>query len=132
MKSYTDIEQSKKLVEILQSESADMEYLLEQWIDEKTGSHKEEFYEIPVVKVDDDCPLQPITLNCWSLTALLNILPHCIDDRYYLVFGKLSDNKGWYVMYDDFDHFTRFYVKHSDLIDACIEMILKLKEKDLL
>lgn len=69
---------------------------------------------------------------CWSLAALLNILPHCIDDRYCLVSGKLSDNKGWYVMYDDFDHFTRFYVKHSDLIDACVEMILKLHEQKLI
>lgn len=132
MKAYTDLEQSKKLTEILPIESADMEYLLEQWIDEKTGSHKEEFYEIPVVKVDDDCPLQPITLNCWSLTALLNILPHCIDDTYDLVLGKLSDNKGWYVMYDDIDHFVFLYIAKSNLIDACVEMIVKLKEEDLL
>lgn len=132
MKAYTDLEQSKKLAEILPIESADMEYLLEQWIDEKTGSHKEEFYEIPVVKVDDDCPLQPITLNCWSLTALLNILPHCIDDIYDLVLGKLSDNKGWYVMYDDIDHFVFLYIAKSNLIDACVEMIVKLKEEDLL
>ena len=131
MKSYTDIEQSKKLAEILPLESADMEYLLEQWIDEKTGRHKEEFYEIPVVKVDDD-PFQPITLDCWSLSALLDILPHCIDDRYDLVSGKLSDNKGWYVMYDDVDHFTRFYVTQSDLIDACVEMILRLHEEKLI
>lgn len=127
MKSYTDITQSKKLAEILPAESADMEYLLEQWIDEKTGRHKEEFYEIPVVKVDDD-PFQPITLDCWSLMALLDILPHCIDDRYDLVVGKLSDNTGWYIMYDDVDHFTRFYVTQSDLIDACIKMIVWLKE----
>ena len=132
MKAYTDLEQSKKLAEILPIESADMEYLLEQWIDEKTGSHKEEFYGIPVVKVDDDCPLQPITLNCWSLTALLNILPHCIDDIYDLVLGKLSDNKGWYVMYDDIDHFVFLYIAKSNLIDACVEMIIKLKEEDLL
>lgn len=132
MKAFTDIEQSKKLAEILPLESADMEYLLEHWIDEKTGSHKEEFYEIPVVKVDDDCPLQPITLNCWSLTALLNILPHCIDDIYDLVLGKLSDNKGWYVMYDDVDHFVFLYIAKSNLIDACVEMIVKLKEEDLL
>lgn len=35
MKGYTDIEQSKKLAEILPVESADMEYILEQWFDEK-------------------------------------------------------------------------------------------------
>jgi hypothetical protein len=132
MKAYTDFEQSKKLAKILSLESADMEYLLEHWIDEETYRHKEGYCEIPVVKVDDDCPLQPITLDCWSLEALLNILPHCIDVRYDLVLGKLSDNKGWYVMYDDVDHFTKFYVTHSNLIDACVEMILKLHEQKLL
>lgn len=80
MKSYTDISQSKRLAEILPLESSDMEYLLEHWIDEKTGRHKEEYYEIPVVKVDDDCPLQQITLPCWSLAALLGVLPSRLFD----------------------------------------------------
>lgn len=108
MKAYTNLEQSKKLAEILPIESADMFYRM--W---EHNAHN-------------------VKYPCWSLTALLDILPHCIDDRYYLVSGKLSDNKGWYVMYDDFDHFTRFYITHSDLIDACIEMIVKLKENNLI
>lgn len=115
MKAYTTLEQSKKLVKILPVESADMYY------------DYDIVYAIPY-KNRIGVAAQP----CWSLAALLNILPHCIDERYDLVSGKLTDNKGWYVMYDDVDHFTKFYVTHSDLINACVEMIVKLKEKDLL
>ena len=58
--------------------------ILEQWIDEKTHRHKEGYCEIPVVKVDDDCPLQPITLPCWSLSALLSLLPfHVSKEKGY-------------------------------------------------
>lgn len=128
IKAFTDLDQSKKLAEILPIESADMWWnWLSDPFDEVNGGEyvKEPLLHKPVCNPDAAVP-------CWSLAALLNILPHCIDDGYDLVLGKLTDNKGWYVMYDDVDHFTRFYVTHSDLIDACIEMIVKLKEKDLI
>ena len=35
-------------------------------------------------------------------------------------------------MYDDIDHFVFLYIAKSNLIDACVEMIIKLKEEDLL
>ena len=91
IKSYTDLEQTKKLAEILPVESANMEYILEQWIDEKTYRHKEGYCEIPVVKVDDDCPLQPITHPCWTLAALFGVLPSAIirnDKRMFLTLEK--------------------------------------------
>ena len=134
MKSYTDITQSKKLAEILPIESADMYWL--NWHIDSTESKYEvfvvdksdkyiNFFNSYTVAVDNK-----EIIPCWSLSALLNILPHCIDDRYDLVLGKLSDDTGWYVCYDDIDHFTRFYVTQSDLIDACIEMIVWLKENE--
>ena len=128
MKAYTDIEQSKKLAEILPVESADMFLALD-------GT-------LPVMSkyIDDGFVTGDNTaIPCWSLTALLNILPQCIDVRHELVFvrydlvlGKLSDNKGWYVMYDDVNHFVNIYIAKSNLLDACVEMITKLKEKDLI
>ena len=131
MKSYTNIEQSQKLAEILPLKSADMEYILEQWIDEKTHRHKEGYYEIPVVKVDDDCPLQPITHPCWSLAALLNVLPKNLD------IGRpvLATNYRGYYWVSYFDEYMKekFTSKiYNNPIDACYEMILKLHEQNLL
>ena len=130
MKSYTDIEQSRKLAEILPVESADQ-------IWERiaiAGANLDVLEEMEYWhNGNTPCILSSrIGIPCWSLAALLQIMPHCIDDGYDLVLGILTDNKGWYVMYDDVDHFTRFYVTHSNLIDACVEMILKLHEQKLL
>lgn len=117
MKSYTDITQSKKLAEILPAESADMFLALDGTL------------PVMIKYIDDGFVTADNTaIPCWSLSALLNILPHCIDYRYDLVLGKLSDNKGWYVVYDDIDHFVNIYITKSNLIDACVEMIVWLKE----
>ena len=129
MKAYTDLEQSKKLAEILPVESADMEYLLEQWIDEKTGRHKEEFYEIPVVKVDDD-PLQPITLNCWSLAALFKLLPKSIEGAEPSLIKTFRDD--YRIVYDIYGDENITSEDYTNPIDACYEMIIRLKEKDLI
>ncbi len=73
MKSYTDIEQSKKLAKILPTESADMCY----------RAYKEEG-GIPDYQVTL-CPYQFaswIGVPCWSLAKLLDILPETIEDEY--------------------------------------------------
>ena len=123
MKNYTDITQSKKLVEILPKESANAFY----------DMAEPEKRQVPIIGHPDEYyDMKDWAIPCWSLAALLQIMPHCIDDIYYLVLGKLSDNKGWYVMYDDIDHFVYLYIAKSDLIDACVEMILKLHEQKLI
>ena len=62
VKSFTDLQQSKKLAEILPIESADMCYIAHS---ELINIH-EPFYK----KIDkDDIP-------CWGLAALLDILPN--------------------------------------------------------
>lgn len=116
MKAFTDLEQSKKLAEFLPIESADMCYPLPYEEGDKPLLEQGGFGSTP----------------CWSLAALLNILPHCIDDGYDLTLGKLPDNESWYVCYDDVDHFVYIYITKSNLVDACVEMIIRLKEYDLI
>ena len=99
IKSHTDIKQNRRLAEILPIESADMYY----WCGEelRIGGYR-------AMDIDYDIP-------CWSLAALLNVLPSATldssDDRYYRVhcMGRYTE---WY----------------DNPIDACYEIILKLHE----
>ena len=134
MKSYTDLEQSKKLSEILPIESSDMEYILEEWIDEKTHRREEGYCEIPAVKVDYNCPLQPTTLPCWSLAALLEILdPMVIAEK--LQYQILIENYDWKY------HIIKYFpesngpvkrVEGETMVDAAFKMIVYLKENKLI
>ena len=122
IKSYTDLSQSKTLSKILPLESADMECILEQWIEEDTGCLKEGYCEIPVVKVDDDFPLQPITHPCWSLAALLGVIPNyelISKHNYHTCIAETSFGKETVAWFDN-------------PVDACYKLIIKLKEKNLL
>lgn len=118
MKSYTDLEQSRKLAEILPLESADMSYRPYR----KEGG-------IP----DYEATLLPfkyaswIGVPCWSLEALLNVLPYSQLSK-----EKLGDDKeGWMVsVYPDNCRYDSYW--HDNPIDACVEMILKLHEQKLL
>lgn len=65
IKSYTDLEQSKKLAEIFPLESADMK-ILSFGIDIKRR----------VVPIDDIAVLnREDEIPCWSLAALLSVVP---------------------------------------------------------
>lgn len=119
MKSYTNIEQSKRLSEILPIDNADMCWVTDEieplWgVLEVESEPDDDFYVIP----------------CWSLAALLEALPQRIHDLYELELGKLYPTKGWYVVYNYAG--IDYYVKNSNLIDACVEMIIKLHEDKLL
>jgi len=121
IKSYTDIEQSKKLAEILPIESADMNW-----------------HELPFTgffarafpyKLDNGATegLYP----CWSLAALLNVLPKKYypikDHETNLILGKPKDK--WCVLYWDATGMQDGKQTLEDNpIDACVEMILKLHE----
>ena len=123
IKSYTDIEQSKKLAEILSLESADMQWFLE------------EDYGIVQIKegLQDwggDC-----TIPCWSLAALLNVLPKKYypvkDHKTDLIIGKPKDE--WCVLYWDTTGMQNGeQTLANNPIDACYEMILKLHELKML
>ena len=110
MKSYTDIKQSKKLEEILPIDSADMHW---QYIEEDNGQLQ--WFCFP----KDFSINQHDTVSAWSLVALLNVLPSSTLD---------SSDDHHYKMHC-MERFTEWF---DNPIDACYEMILKLKEKDLL
>lgn len=118
IKSYTDIEQSKKLAEILPLESADMYY---------------EYGAItPDIMIGSKQDYRCYTM-CWSLASLLNVLPESIefkDDKYYLRFMKE------YIEYANDEISITGRCLHTtgnnNLVDACYEMILKLHELNLL
>ena len=121
MKSYTDIEQSKVLAEILPLESADMSYSFDfdsEIYEISTTSYKS--WVVPKYAQPDDGFGQVIP--CWSLTALLYVSPNGI------VMNKDSQN-GRY-------HFSSThagtYVTTDNPVDACVAMIEKLHELNLL
>lgn len=115
IKSYTDLFQSKKLSEILPIESADMHY--------RYDNDFHELESIPTITEEDDhFILFPEDVRCWSLAALLNVLPNdtsllYFDDAYQMVYDKKP-----YVISNKFDN----------PVDVCYEMILKLHELNLL
>lgn len=127
IKSYTDINQSKKLAEFLPIESADMYYM-------KTSCNN---YTIGVLqRMERDMLLNQAEyykmFPCWSLAALFNILPKNLN----ICRPSLDSNyKGYYWIqyYDEFmqpnDYKTECF---NNPIDACVNMIIKLKELNLL
>lgn len=120
MKAFTDIEQSKKLAEILPIESADM-----RWYYKYNDGDKPQL---------DICNGSRYYIPCWSVTALLDFLKPDI----YL---EHEDGVGWkvseYVVIEkpnsilsDIKYVQGF--SEDNPVDACVEMILKLNEQKLL
>lgn len=115
MKIYTDIEQSKKLAEILPIESADMCFNI-------SVRKNMPPLMIPYSKFDEFFSISPtpdFLIPCWSLSALLDALPSSTLD---------SSNDHYYRLHC----MERFTEWHDNQVDACYEMILKLKENNLL
>ena len=128
MKSYTDIEQSKRLAEILPLESADMWYSY-------YGNSK---YN-PTINYKGGqwflCQIRNSShsdIPCWSLAALLDVLSeksHSIDEDGAVDLSSYK-NIEW----------NCGLINTADLeasislnpIDACVEMIMKLNELKLL
>lgn len=128
IKSYTDIEQAKKLAEILPLESADAKYGYIAPYEYSDRMYDEGYDEIPypiafikkdysnffVEEYDGELP-------CWSLAALLNVLPNGIDiikeeadtenERYMCTVGINDDIISTFA---------------NNPVDACVAMIEKL------
>ena len=121
MNSFTDIEQSKKLAEILPIESADMRYSplgdnMHPWIWTDTFIEKD-------------------AIPCWSLAALLDVLPQKYysikDHETNLILGKHKDK--WCALYWDATGMQDGEQTLGDSpVDACVAMIEKLHEQNLL
>ena len=141
IKSYTDINQSKKLAEILPLESADMYY--DDIIDCVTG----ELF-IP----DNGSTIMvgkglSSSIAAWSLAALLATLPNeIITDNRFECHYQIDIRK-----YDWYDNATLYQIAYGNnrglsgswhdmvntgekenLIDCCVQMIINLHEQKLL
>ena len=103
MKAFTDLDQSRKLAEILSTESADMCWTP---FDEKWDAY--------LGAPNPDAIKKEIP--CWSLAALLNIFPASTLD---------SSDAHYYRLYCN-EKFTEWY---DNPIDACVEMINRLHEQ---
>ena len=124
MKSYTDLEQSKKLAKLLPLESADMYYFLD-------PTPAGNIYHLTVQRVDVGIKNLPHydegDIPCWSLTALLNVLPQSVrlvgipKDSYWYC-ECVDRNNQWYAGFGSADN----------QIDACYQLIEKLHEQKLL
>lgn len=126
MKSYTDLNQSKKLAEILSLESADMKWFVPadnegEFIEEVNFiNNKSEYTLFDRVTDWNDTPYLP----CWSLVALLHVLP------YPTLHQQRDGAWGLDVWVEQVKPYS---VKNAICeVDACYEMIIKLHEQKLL
>ena len=117
IKSYTDLQQSKKLAEILPLESADM--LWEQ--------HGAEPYVTIKPWTTIGKSIGCHCLSCWSLAALLGVIPEGIIENYYTP-NIQKENGKYSIAYGD----EELLCEADNPVDACVEMILKLNELNLL
>ena len=123
MKSYTDLEQSKVLAEILPIESADMCFY-----NDGTAIKIDANSYIVRYSMWKDCVVEIIP--CWSLTALLCVLPDEVGDNHYLTLNK--EGKEYCCCYEDNNGNSFRHTFADNLVDACVEMIIKLHEQNLL
>lgn len=125
MKSYTTLKQSKELAKILPLDTADMCYkcLGEDPYDVCLRPYSEWKEVYKGLLVDKEVDVIP----CWSLTALLDILPYPQLSKDKLGCGK----EGWMIsIYSDNCRYDSYW--NDNPIDACYEMILKLYELKIL
>ena len=120
MKAYTDLSQSKKLAEILPIETADMRYV------PFGDTH-------PWVWNEEVKLLEKDSVPCWSLAALLSVIPKHIKEYNALRIDIAEED--FSIWYDEIG-----YGVNNDLpditmesaVDACVIMIEKLHELNLL
>ena len=121
MKSYTDLEQSRKLAEILPLESADMIYIPMMDMDSMSNSG---FFDIPECypfnefKDSDTKPLP-----CWSLAALLEYM----NRNFYNISLNYCGSE-YTISFNDSEKYKTITKDYS--IDAVFEMVIWLKENN--
>ena len=136
IKRYTDISQAKILDEILSSKGADMCY----------KCFGEETYDLTFCEVSysewakeykelfDKAGLQLIP--CWSISALISIIPQEIFDGEYIINITEGCDNRWVLTYDHFENRNHSYYGLStgadNLVDACTDIIIKLKERNII
>ena len=121
MKAYTDLEQSKKLAEILPLESADMRFCYSHTLDGRITGH------YPMIGREPSMGTTP----CWSLAALLGVLPDSIYDNTD-EFSQLEFSKKSVAYIQGTTDGIKIGALKDNLVDACYEMILKLHKLKML
>lgn len=127
MKFCTDIPQSKKLAEILPIKSADL------WYAERYAGHVEGWqyvventptYGLSLTRPSENNYSQDTIkdIPCWSLAALLELLP-----KNYLIEANKKTTRTLYHITAISGEVTHY---HQDLVDAAVEMLLKLYNKN--
>lgn len=126
MKSFTDINQSKKLAEILPVESADAFYDMAEPGKRQVPiiGHSNEYYD-----------MEDWAIPCWSLAALLDIFP-CSKKSPIINLTRGGWNpsftRRWFATWEDEDKNVFYSSDGITSIDAVVELILKLHEQKLL
>lgn len=131
IKSYTDIEQSKKLAEILPIESADgfWEYH-DKWCSE--GDEWEGYEDYPraepyleYTRKENEWKEDKSDVPCWSLAALLELLG---DGNWKIHCTKGLENP----ITITYKFWDTVIVKHGkDLIDVAVDLICEVYKQDL-
>ena len=120
IKSYSDLNQSRKLAEILPLSSADMYYSLE-FVNSAGDYHK---LNVPLNEYFEDGEDPGSDIPCWSLASLFNVLPHI--QEFYPTLEKINDK--YVCRYKG----SGIWTNGDNPIDACVAMIELLHEQKLL
>ena len=144
MKSYTDLEMSKKLADILPLESADQTWARTAIVGANFDVPEEQQYrhngDMPFQYYSGDMPFQyysVIGIPCWSLATLLHLLPNEISSGeykirirkysrgnttlYQVAYGNNKGHSGtWHDMINTGEK--------ENLIDCCVSMIMVLRQ----
>ena len=129
IKSYSDLQQSKKLAEILPLESADMYWFEgEPFVEAVTGYEEE--------RAESHRQAGMEMYPCWSLAALLKQIPYvvCDDDGNPACLQINKKDDVYQLEYKDYyrDFESIETNRHEHFVDACYEMIIRLNELKLL
>ena len=112
MRAYTNVEQSKKLAEVLPIESADMKF---PYLGGGQYGTTALFGEPIEFSTGKDIP-------AWSLAALLGVIKP-INENTYTIRGTLD---GGAII--SFNEITNVMCQEEEIIDAVFEMVIWLKE----
>ena len=121
MKSHTDIEQSKRLSEILPVESADFHF--------SANQSPKGYLEKPIWGNPEYADYN--ALPCWSLGELIEALPLEVETH-----KQTNGHKIYYYVESYMKRMKKeIYLStelYENLVDACVEMIYQLKQRNLL
>jgi hypothetical protein len=125
VKSYTSKEQSEMLIKLgIPIETADMYY--------------SKYDTIHANKLYGPCDIEDFNIReyipCWSLAALRACLPSgiSIDGILYVFESHKTFDNMWVYEYKFEDISAPLYSKSKNEIDACVDIIIQLKENKII